>query len=67
MAFKNEDYKRLLPLSRRDEIGDLGRSFNEMVETVKRTEGELRESIENFSALANNIPQLAWMARADGY
>lgn len=66
-AFKNEDYKRLLPLSRRDEIGDLSRSFDDMVETVKRTEGKLQDSLENFSALANNIPQLAWMARADGH
>ncbi len=34
---------------------------------LKRVENHLRESLENFSALADNIPQLAWMARPDGY
>jgi len=32
----------------------------------KRAEGQLRESEERFQAMANGIPQLAWMAEADG-
>lgn len=33
----------------------------------KRAEAELQESEEQFRTLANSIPQLAWMARPDGY
>ena len=33
----------------------------------KRTEKKLRESKEKFKQLANTIPQLSWIARADGY
>jgi two-component system sensor histidine kinase/response regulator len=32
----------------------------------KRAEDALRESEERFQAMANGIPQLAWMAEADG-
>ncbi len=32
----------------------------------KRAEAALRESEERFQAMANGIPQLAWMAEADG-
>ncbi len=34
---------------------------------LKRAENELRESEEKFKQLANSIPQLAWIARYDGY
>ncbi len=33
----------------------------------KRAEDALRESAEKFRTLADNIPTLAWMARADGH
>jgi PAS domain S-box-containing protein len=33
----------------------------------KRAEETLRESEEQFRTMANSIPQLAWMARADGF
>jgi len=33
----------------------------------KMQEAELRESKERFQAMANGIPQLAWMAEADGH
>ncbi len=33
----------------------------------KRAEKELRESEERFRTMANAIPQLAWVAQADGY
>ncbi|MDQ5986911.1 MAG: Adaptive-response sensory-kinase SasA [Syntrophus sp. SKADARSKE-3] len=33
----------------------------------KKTEEALRESEEQFRTMANSIPQLAWIARADGF
>jgi two-component system cell cycle sensor histidine kinase/response regulator CckA len=33
----------------------------------KKVEAELRESEAQFRTMANSIPQLAWMAHADGY
>jgi PAS domain S-box-containing protein len=33
----------------------------------KRQEAQLRESEERFQAMANGMPQLAWMAEADGH
>ena len=33
----------------------------------RQVEREVRESEERFRSLANSIPQLAWMARADGF
>ncbi len=33
----------------------------------KRTEEQIRESEQNLRALADSIPQLAWMAEPDGY
>jgi len=37
------------------------------VTAIKRAETALRESEERFRTMANSIPQLAWIARADGY
>jgi PAS domain S-box-containing protein len=37
------------------------------ISAFKRTEKALRENEELFRALANTIPNLAWMADADGY
>ncbi len=34
---------------------------------IKRAEDALRDSEERFRALADNIPNLAWMANADGW
>src|SRR5258706_9167218 len=33
----------------------------------KKTEAALRESADQFRTMANSIPQLAWMAHADGF
>ncbi len=44
-----------------------GMSFIVDLSERKRAEKELRESEIRFRAMAENIQQLAWMARADGY
>ena len=36
------------------------------IDEMKLTQAALRESEERFQAMANGIPQLAWMAHADG-
>ncbi len=96
------DFSGLIPLDRKDEIGDLARSFKGMVDDLqakqealetqteelevqneeirennaelqkqilerKRVEEALSESEERFRALADNIPNLAWMADAKGW
>jgi PAS domain S-box-containing protein len=40
--------------------------FNDVTER-KRAEASLQESEERFRTMANSIPQLAWIARADGF
>ena len=49
--------------------GALAFSYVTMEDITKRrqAEREVRESEERFRTLANSIPQLAWMARADGF
>ena len=41
--------------------------IHEDVTAERRASAALRESEEKFRLLADTIPQLAWMARADGY
>jgi PAS domain S-box-containing protein len=64
-----------------DEFSELSGAFNAMtaklktiyrelsteVEERRRAEGALRQSEEQFRALANTIPNLAWWANEDGY
>jgi PAS domain S-box-containing protein len=44
----------------------LERLNNELEHRVEERAEELRQSESQFSTLANSIPQLAWMAQADG-
>jgi PAS domain S-box-containing protein len=52
-----------------DDNGTIALSFITIQDITERrqAEKEVRESEERFRTLANSIPQLAWMARADGF
>ena len=52
-----------------DDHGELALSFITIQDITGRrqAESEVRESEARFRSLANAIPQLAWMARADGF
>ena len=52
----------------RIENGQVGGVLITVIETTikKNIQDELKESEERFKAMADNIPNLAWMARADG-
>jgi PAS domain S-box-containing protein len=52
-----------------DDNGKIALSFITIQDITERrqAEGEVRESEERFRTLANSIPQLASMARADGF
>jgi PAS domain S-box-containing protein len=47
--------------------GEYNFSFVRDITERKRLEATLHESEEKFRTMANSIPQLAWIARADGY
>jgi PAS domain S-box-containing protein len=49
------------------ELRGLARAFDGMAADLHAREAALRESEARFRAMADNIPQLAWMARPDGY
>lgn len=50
------------------ETGEVGGVLVTVIETTKKKRGEiaLKESEERFRNMADNIPNLAWMAHADG-
>jgi PAS domain S-box-containing protein len=52
-----------------DDSGRIALSFITIQDITerRRAEAQVRESEERFRTLANSIPQLAWMARADGF
>jgi PAS domain S-box-containing protein len=47
--------------------GEYNFSFVRDITERKRLEATLQESEEKFRTMANSIPQLAWIARTDGY
>jgi PAS domain S-box-containing protein len=64
---RDKDYAaRAGPIAGRDEISMLINSFNEMLSEIHRRDVALQESEEQFRTLADSVPQLAWMAHADG-
>ncbi len=52
-----------------DERGGIVKWFGTCIDIddMKQAQAALRESEERFQAMANGIPQLAWMAEADGH
>ncbi len=57
---------RAEPTHSRDEIAVLINSFNAMLSEIQQRDDALRESEALFRTLADSVPQLAWMAEADG-
>ncbi len=51
------------------ENGEVGGVLVTVIETTKKkkAEDELKESEHRFKSMADNIPNLAWMAKADGW
>ena len=49
------------------ELSFLAHSFDQMADSLQAREEDLRASEERFRTMANAIPQLAWMAKSDGY
>jgi PAS domain S-box-containing protein len=58
---------RAEPAHTRDEIAVLITAFNAMLSEIQRRDDALRESEALFRTLADSVPQLAWMAQADGH
>jgi PAS domain S-box-containing protein len=58
---------RAEPVQSHDEIAVLINSFNSMLSEIQRRDDALRESEALFRTLADSLPQLAWMAEADGH
>jgi PAS domain S-box-containing protein len=58
---------RAEPSRSRDEIAVLINSFNSMLSEIQRRDAALQESEAQFRTLADSVPQLAWMAEADGH
>ncbi|HEX5410835.1 MAG TPA: ATP-binding protein [Terriglobia bacterium] len=57
---------RAEPPENQDEIFVLVDSFNAMLAEIQKRDTALQEREEQFRTLANSVPQLAWMAEADG-
>ena len=57
---------RASPTASRDEISVLIGAFNEMLAEIQQRDMSLQDSERQFRTLADSVPQLAWMAEADG-
>jgi PAS domain S-box-containing protein len=60
------DYAARVPTGGPDEVARLSASFNHMAAQIGDAAAELEQREAQFRALADAIPQLAWMAHADG-
>ena len=49
-----------------DEVATLVTAFNDMLTEIQNRDSALQESEQQFRTLADSIPQLAWMADANG-
>jgi len=67
LVSRDKDYSLRVPWTAdHDEVAVLVDAFNEMLVEIQNRDSALKESEEQFRNLANSIPQLAWMAEADG-
>ena len=67
LVSRDKDYSLRVPWTAdHDEVAVLVDAFNEMLVEIQSRDSALQESEEQFRNLANSIPQLAWMAEADG-
>lgn len=74
---ETDDYRPLLPLGRKDEIGILARSFDDMVGTIRRENREREQAVENLreseererarseelATVLDAVPAAVWIAR----
>jgi PAS domain S-box-containing protein len=60
------DYQARVDANGPDEVLRLSASFNNMAAQIGAAAAELEQREAEFRAMANAIPQLAWMAHADG-
>lgn len=65
-AIAHGDYATRVPAGGPDEVARLSESFNHMAAQIGDAAAELEQREAEFRALADAIPQLAWMAHADG-
>jgi PAS domain S-box-containing protein len=65
-ALATGDYSRRVTARRRDEIGQLARSFNAMAADVQASAHALRESEARFRSMAETLPHIVWTAGPDG-
>ncbi len=64
---RDKDYSvRVASTGTGDEVAVLIDAFNDMLSAIQKRDADLQEREQQFRALADSIPQLAWMAEADG-
>jgi PAS domain S-box-containing protein len=64
---QDKDYSVRVPASKdQDEVAILVGAFNEMLGEIQKRDSALQESERQFRALADSMPQLAWMAEPYG-
>jgi PAS domain S-box-containing protein len=64
---RDKDYSiRAQASGDRDEVALLVGAFNEMLLEIQKRDSALQENEQQFRTLADSIPQLAWMAEANG-
>lgn len=55
------DFSQRVELDQRDEIGDLGASFNAMSARLQKLVEDLRDRVQTFDLLARNISEAIWV------
>lgn len=64
---RQKDYQVRVPeVGDQDEVAVLVSAFNEMLQEIQQRDSALQERERQFRTLADSIPQLAWMAEANG-